>query len=60
MQTLAKTNTVASRTGDAYNVPNVRFSDQVRPRHHAQGQGAEWRPRPVADAHVDHVPEVPR
>ena len=33
---------------------------QVRARHHAQGQGAERRPRPPADAHLDHVPEVPR
>jgi hypothetical protein len=33
---------------------------QIRPRHHAQGQGPEWRPRPPAPAHLDHVPEVPR
>ena len=33
---------------------------QVLPRHHAEGQGAKRRPRPAADAHLDHVPEVPR
>ena len=33
---------------------------QVLPRHHAQGQGPQRRPRPPADAHLDHVPEVPR
>ncbi len=33
---------------------------QVRPRHHAEGQGPQRRPRPPADAHLDHVPQVPR
>ena len=40
--------------------PIPRQPHQVRPRHHAQGQGPERRPRPPADAHLDHVPEVPR
>ena len=30
------------------------------PRHHAQGQGSQRRRRPPADAHLDHVPQVPR
>ena len=33
---------------------------QVRPGHHAQGQGTERRPRPPADADLDHVSQVPR
>ena len=40
--------------------PVARQPPQVRPRHHAQGQGAERRPRPPAAAHLDHVPQVPR
>ena len=36
----------------------LRLSSSL-PRHHAQGQGAQRRPRPAADAHLDHVPEVP-
>ncbi len=40
--------------------PIARQPPQVRPRHHAQGQGAERRPRPPAAAHLDHVPEIPR
>ena len=38
----------------------ARQPAQVRARHHAEGQGAERRPRPAASAHLDHVPEVSR
>ena len=44
----------------AHHRPAARQPHQVRPRHHAQGQGAQRRPRPPADAHLGHVPQVPR
>ena len=37
----------------------ARSHHQVRAADHAQGQGAERRPRSAADAHLDPVPQVP-
>ena len=50
----------AARRRTADHRPAARQPPQVRARHHAQGQGAERRPRPAAAAHLDHVPQVPR
>jgi type I restriction enzyme M protein len=38
----------------------ARLAHQVGARHHAQGQGAERRPRPAAAVDLDHVPQVSR
>ena len=50
----------AKKDTPAIHRPAARLRLSNPPRHHAQGQGAQWRPRPPADAHLDHVPEVPR
>ena len=49
-----------SKRRAAHDRAGAREPAQVRARHHAQGQGAQRRPRPPAAAHLDHVPQVPR
>src|SRR5262245_64947397 len=44
----------------AHDSAATRRPAQERPRHHAQGQGAQRRPRPPAAPDLGDVPEVPR